>query len=156
MLDGVEVTRARADRLLYQADQIAVQVGNVLAHSRADVERSVTNIRDATDWAKRTVQKIYANPIVVTPFYKPSHEDQRVQAVFDTALVFTKGAQELHDTIKTIEIMAARATTPQQQQEVLQLQQHVRFLADQLNETSARLAEGFQKPGVKGRDRAIR
>ena len=92
----------------------------------------------------------------MTPFYKPSHEDQRVQAVFDTALVFTKGAQELHDTIKTIEIMAARANTPQQQQELLQLQQHVRVLADQMNETSARLAEGFQKPGGKGRERTIR
>ena len=114
MLDGVEVTRARADRVLYQADQIAVPGRRTSwLSSRAEVERSVTNIRDATDWANRTVQKIYANPIVVTPFYKPSHEDQRVQAVFDTALVFTKGAQELHDTIKTIEIMAARpAYTP--------------------------------------------
>ena len=42
----------------------------------------------------------------------------RVQAVYDTALVFTKGAQELHDTLKTIEIMAARPATPQQQQEI--------------------------------------
>jgi phospholipid/cholesterol/gamma-HCH transport system substrate-binding protein len=156
ILDGVEVTRTRADRLLYQVDQIAGQVSSVLTRSRAEVERSVTNIRDATDWANRTVQKIYANPIVVTPFYKPSHEDQRAQAVFDTAVVWTKGAQELHDTIKTIEIMAARANTPQQQQELLQLLQHARSMADQMNETSARLAEGFQKPAGKGRERTVR
>jgi phospholipid/cholesterol/gamma-HCH transport system substrate-binding protein len=156
ILDGVEVTRARADRLLYQADQIASQVSSVLTRSRADVERSVTNIRDATDWANRTVQKIYANPIVVTPFYKPSHEDQRAQAVFDTAVVWTKGAQELHDTIKTIETMAARGNTPQQQQELTQLLRHARAMAETMNETSARLAEGFQKPGVKVRERTIR
>ena len=84
LVDGVELTRARADRVLYQADQIAGQVANILVSSRAEIERSVTNIRDATDWANRTVQKIYANPIVVTPFYKPSQQDQRVQAAFDT------------------------------------------------------------------------
>jgi phospholipid/cholesterol/gamma-HCH transport system substrate-binding protein len=156
ILDGVEVTRTRADRLLYQADQIASQVSSILTRSRADVERSVTNIRDATDWANRTVQKIYANPIVVTPFYKPSHEDQRAQAVFDTAVVWTKGAQELHDTIKTIETMAARGNTPQQQQELTQLLRHARAMAETMNETSARLAEGFQKPGVKVRERTIR
>ena len=89
----------------------------MLARNRAEIERSVINIRDATDWANRTVQKIYANPIVVTPFYKPSREEQRVQAVFDTALQFTKGAQELHDAIKTLEILSARPQSQQQQQQ---------------------------------------
>jgi phospholipid/cholesterol/gamma-HCH transport system substrate-binding protein len=156
LLDGVEVTRARADRVLYQADQIAGQVSNVLLRSRAEIERSVTNVRDATDWANRTIQKIYANPIVVTPFYKPSHEDQRVQAVYDTALVFTKGAQELHDSIKTLDILSTRPMSPQQQQEFLQLQQRVRVAADQMSEMSARLAEGLKRPVGNGRDRTIR
>ena len=89
----------------------------MLARSRAEIERSVTNVRDATDWANKLVQKIYANPFVLSPFYKPNHEDLRVQAVYDTALVFTKGAQELHDAVKTLEAMAARPATPQQQQE---------------------------------------
>ena len=156
MLDGVEVTRSRADHVLYQVDQIASQAANVLIRSRAEIERSVTNIRDATDWANRTVQKIYANPIVVTPFYKPSREDQRVQAAFDTALVFTKGAQELHDTLKTIEVMAARPMTPEQQQELLQVQQRLRVMTDQMNETSTRLAEALKRSGNNGRDQRIR
>ena len=109
LLDGVETSRARADRVLYQADQIAGQVSNMLARSRAEIERSVTNVRDATDWANKLVQKIYTNPFVLSPFYKPNHEDLRVQAVYDTALVFTKGAQELHDAVKTLEAMAATA-----------------------------------------------
>ena len=67
VLDGLEVTRARADRVLYQADQIAGQVSNVLVSSRAEIERSVTNVRDATDWANKLVQKIYTNPVCLEP-----------------------------------------------------------------------------------------
>ncbi len=78
VLDGLEVSRTRADRVLYQADQIAGQLLNVLARSRSEVERSVTNVRDATDWANKLVQKIYTNPFVLSPFYKPNHEDLRV------------------------------------------------------------------------------
>jgi len=156
VLDGLEVSRARADRVLYQADQIAGQVSNVLARSRAEVERSVTNVRDATDWANKLVQKIYTNPFVLSPFYKPNHEDLRVQAVYDTALVFTKGAQELRDTLKTMEAMSARPTSQQQQQDLLQLQQNVRMLTDQLSETSTRLAEALKRPVGNGREQRIR
>jgi phospholipid/cholesterol/gamma-HCH transport system substrate-binding protein len=156
MLDGLEGSRARADRVLYQADQIAGQVSGLMARNRAEIERSVTNVRDATDWANRLVQKIFTNPIVLTPFYKPSHEDLRVQVAFDTALVFTKGAQEVHDAVKTLETMAARPATQQQQQDILQLEQNVRMLSGQLSETSARLAEALKRPGSSGRDRAIR
>jgi phospholipid/cholesterol/gamma-HCH transport system substrate-binding protein len=151
LLDGLELSRARADRVLYQTDQIAGQVGNILARSGAEIERSVSNVRDATDWANKLVQKIYTNPFVLSPFYKPSHEDLRVQSVYDTALVFTKGAQELRDAVKTLETLTARPATQQQQQEMLQLQQNVRMLTDQLNETSTRLAEALKRPTAGGR-----
>ena len=49
LLDGVDSMRARSERVLYQADQISGQVGSILARSRAEIERSVTNVRDATD-----------------------------------------------------------------------------------------------------------
>ena len=74
LLDGMDTMRARSERVLYQADQISGQVANILARSRAEIERSVTNVRDATDWADKLVQKIYTNPFVLSPFYKPSHE----------------------------------------------------------------------------------
>ena len=147
LLDGMDTLRARSERVLYQADQISSQVGNILARSRAEVERSVTNIRDATDWADKLVQKIYTNPFVLSPFYKPSHEDLRVQAIFDAALVFTHGAQELRDAIKTLETLSARSTTVQQQQEVQQLQQSLRVLTQQLNESSQRLADSLKPVG---------
>ena len=89
-------TRARAERVLYQADQIAGQVADILVRSRAEIERSVTNIRDATDWANRLVQKIYANPIVAQPVLQADRTKTcGCRRVYDTALVFTKGAQEL-------------------------------------------------------------
>ena len=111
------------DQVLYQADLIAGQGVSILARSRAEIERSVTNVRDATDWGNKLVQKIYTNPFVLSPFYKPSKEDLRVEAAFDMAQVFAKGAQELNDTVKTIEIMQAQVKTPDQQQQLLQLQQ---------------------------------
>ena len=146
LLDGLEGTRMRVDRVLYQADQIGNQAATTLARSSADVERSVTNVRDATDWANKLVQKIFANPFVLSPFYKPNHEDLRVQGIYDTTLVFLKGAQELSDSVKTLDTMMARPATPQQQQELVQIQQKVRILADQLNEISPRLAESLKRP----------
>jgi phospholipid/cholesterol/gamma-HCH transport system substrate-binding protein len=142
--------------VLYQTDQIAGQVSDILARSRAEIERSVTNIRDATDWANKLVQKLYTNPFVLGPFYKPSHEDLRVQAVYDTALVFTKGAQELRDAIKTLETLSARPANPQQQEEMLQLQNNVRMVTSQLNDLSTRLAESLKRSASGGRERTVR
>jgi phospholipid/cholesterol/gamma-HCH transport system substrate-binding protein len=156
MIDGLEGSRARADRVLYQADQIAGQVSSIMAANRAEIDRSVTNVRDATDWANKLVQKIFTNPFVLSPFYKPSHEDLRVQTAFDTALVFTKGAQELHDSVKTLEALAARPATQQQQEEIFRLQQGVRQLTGQLSETSQRLAEALKRSVSSGKERVIR
>jgi len=153
MVEGVDMTRARADRVLYQADLIAAQVVQILARNRAEIDRSVTNVRDATDWGNKLVQKIYTNPFVLSPFYKPSNDDLRVQAVYDTAQVFTKGAQELNDAIKTLESVQAQVKSPEQQQEVLQLQQKALALTERLGQTSALLAEGLKRPIDTGRRR---
>jgi phospholipid/cholesterol/gamma-HCH transport system substrate-binding protein len=144
LLEGVEMTRARADRVLYQADLIATQGVHVMTRSRAEVERSVSNVRDATDWANKLVQKLYTNPFVLSPFYKPSNEDLRVQSIYDTAQVFTKGAQELHDSIKTLEAMRARPLGPDEQRELIQLEQNARAVSERLGQTSALLAEGLK------------
>jgi phospholipid/cholesterol/gamma-HCH transport system substrate-binding protein len=153
LLDGVEMTRKRADRVLYQADQIASQGVQIIARSRAEVERSVTNVRDATDWGNKLVQKIYTNPFVLSPFYKPNSDDLRVQAVYDTAQVFARGAQELNDAVKTIESVQAQVKTPQQQQEISQLQQRAIALSERLDQTSALLAEGLKRSGDSSKRR---
>jgi phospholipid/cholesterol/gamma-HCH transport system substrate-binding protein len=153
LVDGVEVTRSKLDRVLFQADQIAGQGAQIMTRGRAEIERSITNVRDATDWANKLVQKLYTNPFVLSPFYKPSPEDQRVQTVYDAAQVFTKGAQELHDTMKVLEAMQSRATTPEQQREITQLQQNVRAVTERLGLTSQQLAEGLKRPTSTGRGR---
>ena len=117
MLVSLDGTRGRADRVLYDADLLLSQSLQMVSKNRADVERTVSNVRDATDWANKLVQKLYANPFVLSPLYKPSPEDIRVQVVYDSAQVFTKGAQELTDAIKRLESMQAQATTPAQRQQ---------------------------------------
>lgn len=149
-LDG---TRARADRLLYQADMIAGQGVQIVTKNRADLERTISNVRDATDWADKLVQKIFANPFVLSPLYKPTAEDLRVQTVYDTAQVFTKGAQELNDMVKTLDALQAKAVTPAQQEEVAQVRRHIEKLAENLNQTSQLLADGLKKPAAPGRAR---
>ncbi len=146
--------RARSERVLFQADQVAAQVAGILVRGRTEIERSVTNVRDATDWGKRLVQKIYANPFVLSPLYKPSHEDLRVEGVYGAALAFSQGAQELRDAVKTLDSMAGRPGDAQQQQEIQRLRQQVLILTNQLGETSQRLAESL-KP-TAGRERLRR
>ncbi len=67
MVDGFEGTRARADRVLYQADQMETQLSLMLARNQAEIDRSITNVRDATDWLSKLVQKIFSNPFVLEP-----------------------------------------------------------------------------------------
>jgi phospholipid/cholesterol/gamma-HCH transport system substrate-binding protein len=146
LLDGLDGTRSRADRLLYQADLIAGQALSIMARNRVNVDRTVSNVRDATDWGDKLVQKIYANPFVLSPFYKPTPEDIRVQTVYDTAQVFTKGAQELNDLVKTLDSLQSRPTAPDQQQELQQVKRSVQVVTDRLAQTSQLLAESLKQP----------
>ncbi len=145
LLDGLEVTRSRADLVLYKADVIGDQTVQILTRNRANLERTMANVRDATDWADKLVQKIFANPFVLSPLYKPTPEDTRVQAVYDTAQVFTKGAQELNDAIKTLEAMQAKARTPEQRQELVQVERNVIAVTEKLGQTSQFLAESLKQ-----------
>ena len=145
LLVNVDGTRARADRALYNADVLLTQGVQMVSTNRTDIERTVTNVRDATDWADKLVQKLYANPFVLSPFYKPTPEDTRVQVAYDAAQVFTKGAQELNDSVKRLDALQARATTPAEQQQVDQLRRAVHAATEKLAETSQLLAESLRK-----------
>jgi phospholipid/cholesterol/gamma-HCH transport system substrate-binding protein len=86
---------------------------------------------------------------VLSPLYKPTPEDTRVQTVYDTAQIFTKGAQELHDLVKTLDAMMARPATPAQKQELLRVQQGVLSVTDRLGQTSQLLAESLRSPRTR-------
>lgn len=152
-IENIDMLAARSNRVMYQADALVSQGVEIVTAGRGDIERSIANVRDATDWADKLVQKIYTNPFVLSPFYKPNHEDLRVQAVYDTAQIFSKGAQELHDAAKTLDAIAAKAGSPEQQQEVQKLQQRVLSLTEGLGRTSQALAEGLKTSAPAGRVR---
>jgi phospholipid/cholesterol/gamma-HCH transport system substrate-binding protein len=152
-LDGAEITRARADRVLYQADILAAQGVQIMTRNRADMERTISNVRDATDWANKLVQKIFANPFVLSPFYKPTPEDTRVSVVYDTAQVFTKGAQELNDLVKTLDAIKARPQTAEQQQQIAQIERNIMIVTKRLDETSQLLANALRNQAPTGRVR---
>lgn len=144
LLDGLEPIRARLERVLYNGEVVTGQSAEMMVSSRANVERAVANVRDATDWADQLVQKIYGNPFVLSPFYKPKPEDIRAQAVIDTARVFTKGAKELGDLVKTMEGMQKATMSEERRQEFDQLYRRATALMDWLTRTEQQLAEGLR------------
>lgn len=146
LLDGLDVTRARVDRVLFQADQVADHGLQMLVRNKADIQRTVANVRDATDWADKLVQKIFANPFVLSPFYKPTAADIQVQAAYDSAQIFVKGAKELSDAVATLEAMQARPMTPENRAEIVQLQQHIDVVVGRLGQTSQGIAEALKTP----------
>jgi phospholipid/cholesterol/gamma-HCH transport system substrate-binding protein len=72
-------------------------------------------------------------------------------------LVYTKGAQELHDSVKTLEAMASRPATPQQQEELREAQRRVQMVTEQLSDLSTRMAEGLKRQSGNSRgERTLR
>lgn len=144
LLVGLNRTRARADRVLYQAEQLTGQGVEIVTRNRANLERTFTNVRDATDWGEQLVEKIYANPFYLSPFYKPTPEDKRAAMAFDNAHALVKGVKELNDVIKTLDAMQARPLSDAQRQELSQLYKNAKVLKDWMEQISQRLAVDLQ------------
>jgi phospholipid/cholesterol/gamma-HCH transport system substrate-binding protein len=147
LLDHLEGTRNRADLALYNLKQITDVGIAMLARNRVDVERTVANVKDATDWGSKLVQKIYANPFVLSPLYKPTPEDVRVQSVYDSAQVFSNGAMKLDDAVKTLEAMQARPSTPQQREELDQVRRQIAEVTGRLGQLSQQLSDAMKPQG---------
>ncbi len=150
MLVNLDKTRERVDRVLYQGDQIAEQALALIIRNKADLQRTIANVRDATDWADKLVQKIFANPFVLSPFYKPTPEDVRVQNAYDSAQVFVKGAKELSDAVATLEALQSRPMTAENRAEIVALQRQIAALTDRLGLVSQGISEAL-KPQHNGR-----
>jgi phospholipid/cholesterol/gamma-HCH transport system substrate-binding protein len=144
LITNLDQTRQRVDRVLYQADQIAEQALTMIIRNKADLQRTVANVRDATDWADKLVQKIFANPFVLSPFYKPTPEDVHVQAAYDSAQVFVKGAKELHDAVATLEALQKQPMTAENRAEIAQIQRQIALLTDRLGQVSQGISEALK------------
>jgi phospholipid/cholesterol/gamma-HCH transport system substrate-binding protein len=145
-LVGINRTRQRADRVLYQTDLLTTQGVEILTRNRANMERTFTNVRDATDWGHQLVEKLYGNPFYLSPFYKPTPEDKRSQLAFDNAHALIKGVRELNDVVKTIEAIQAKPGSEAQQQELAQLYKTATSLRTWLDQTTRQLAADLQTP----------
>lgn len=150
LLDGFETIRIRTDHVMYNAEVLSGTGVQMLIRNRAAIDRTIANVRDATDWADQLIQKIYSNPFVISPFYKPNQEDIRTQTVADTARVFVKGARELSDLVKTLETLQASASNPEQKKEFEQLYKKAWMLTDLLGQTEKQLAEGLRPRTRRG------
>ncbi len=148
LLEHAKGTITRADLALYNVKQITDAGLIMLTRNKVDIERTVANVKDATEWGSKLVQKLYANPFVLSPLYKPTPEDIRVQSVYDSAQVFAGAAEKLDDAVKRMEQIAARPTS-QQQRDELEL---VRRQVADVNTRVAQMTQQFSD-GMKPRTR---
>ena len=155
LLDHLDGTRNRADLALYNLKQITDTVVSLLNKNRVDVERTVANVKDMTDWGSKLVQKIYANPFVLSPLYKPTPEDVRVQSVYDSAQVFASAAQKLDDAAKTLATMQTKPNTPERREEIDHVRRQVAEVTGRLGQMSAQLSDAM-KPQQASRSRGAR
>jgi phospholipid/cholesterol/gamma-HCH transport system substrate-binding protein len=145
LLIGINRTRIRLDRVLYQAEVLTGQGVEVLSRNRANLERTFTNVRDTTDWGKQLVEKLYGNPFYLSPFYKPTPEDKRASQAFDNAHALVRGIEELADVIKTIDSMQARPLNEAQKQELSQLSKSAHDLQVWMDRLTRQLAGELQQ-----------
>ena len=144
LLDHLDGTRNRADVALFNVKQITDTVVSLLTKNRIEVERTVANVKDMSDWGSKLVQKIYANPFVLSPLYKPTPEDVRVQSVYDSAQIFASAAEKLQDAAKTLAVMQSKPNTPEQREEIDAVRRQVAEVTGRLGQMSTQLTDAMR------------
>jgi phospholipid/cholesterol/gamma-HCH transport system substrate-binding protein len=144
LLEHLKGTMTRADLALYNVKQITDVGQSMLMRNKVDIERTVANVKDATDWGSKLVQKIYANPFVLSPLYKPTPEDIRIQSAYDSAQVFANGAMKLDDAVKTLDLLASRPNSPQMSNELELVRRQVKEVTDRLGMMSQQFSDAMK------------
>lgn len=150
LLDGIELTRKRADRLLYNADNVATNATALLTQNRPELDRTIANARDATDYARMLTQKIYANPFLISPLYKPTRDDYVTQTNFDTAQLFLEAAREFTDAMKRLEVLRADPNLANHRPTLDAMVRQAAEINAKLTPIASRLAEGVQSEPARG------
>ena len=154
LIGNLDQTRARVDRVLYQADVSLTNLSEIIAGHRADIERSFANVRDISDFVLMTVQRIHSNPLILSPLYKPSREAEAALAKYDTAGVVMKAAGEFKDAVSDLQALRGQTADPRQQQKIdAMLQRSASIMNEQLNPLLQNLARGVQ--AIPDRPRGI-
>ena len=151
LLDHLDGTRNRADVALYNIKQITDTAINLMTRNKVDIERTVANVKDMTDWGSKLVQKIYANPFVLSPLYKPTPEDVRVQSVYDSAQVFASAAQKLDDAARTLATLQNKPDAPEQREAVDLVRRQVAEVTGRLGQMSQQLSDAMRPQASRPR-----
>jgi phospholipid/cholesterol/gamma-HCH transport system substrate-binding protein len=150
LLEGLNGTRARADQVLANTAVLTHQGAEFFTQNRANLERTTANVRDATNYGNKLVQKLYGNPFYLSPFYKPKPEDVRAQQAYDAIITLSTGAKELSDALKTMNALRQRKDlTPTEVEAYKQLHQQAVQLDAQLNRTAAQLNQDLQSNSIR-------
>lgn len=146
LIVGLNDSRKRLDIVLGNTQEITEQGVQMIAQNRADVERTLANVRDATGFGLKLVQKLYGNPFYLSPFYKPRPEDIKAQEMYDSANAFLLGAKEFHDALKTLQSMQGKPTmTPREKEAYNRLFARAWELTGLLGQMQSQLAEGIRE-----------
>jgi phospholipid/cholesterol/gamma-HCH transport system substrate-binding protein len=148
ILDGLAGTRVRLDHVLERSEVIASQGAELITTQRANLDRTVANAREASEYGSRLVQKLYGNPFYLSPFYKPTKEDIAAQEFYDNTATFLMGAKELKDAITSLQALRSKPIaemTRSEQEAYQQLFNRAWALHGQLEQTSRTLAEGLRE-----------
>ena len=150
LLDHVNGTMNRADLALYNAKQFGDVGLTMLTRNKVDIERTVANVKDATEWGSKLVQKIYANPFVISPLYKPTPEDIRMQSVYDSAQVFAGAAEKLDDAVKKLEVLRSSPNSQQRGDEFELVRRQVAEVNAKVIQMSQQFSDGMKPRTRRG------
>lgn len=145
LVAGLTKSQIRLDDVLADAQVISEQGAQIATQNRADIERTLANVRDATGFGLKLVQKLYGNPFYLSPFYKPRPEDIAAQEVYDSANAFLLGAKEFHDALKGLQAMQGKAMSPREKEAYNRLFQRAWDLTGQLQSLQTQLAQGIRQ-----------
>lgn len=145
LLAGFNGTRQKLDGVLNNTTVITQHGAEIVTANRADIERTLANVRDTTGTGLKLVQKLYGNPFYLSPFYKPRPEDIRAEAVYDAANTFLQGAKEFNDSLKSLQAMQGRAISPKEQEAYNRLFRRAWDLVGQLNAAQRQLSDGIRE-----------
>jgi phospholipid/cholesterol/gamma-HCH transport system substrate-binding protein len=145
LVTGLNKSQIRLDDILADAQIISEQGAQIATQNRADIERTLANVRDATGFGLKLVQKLYGNPFYLSPFYKPRPEDIAAQEMYDSANAFLLGAKEFHDALKGLQAMQGKAMSPREKEAYNRLFQRAWDLTGQLQSLQTQLAQGIRQ-----------
>lgn len=144
LIAGLNASRAKLDSVLSNTEEITEKGASLLTANRPDIERTIANVRDATGFGVKLVQKLYGNPFYLSPFYKPKPEDIRAQEVYDSANSFLLAAKEFNDALKELQEMQGKAATKGERDAYNRLFARAWELVGQMKATQGQMANGLQ------------